>query len=55
LSKIAVKFSDGIIIDDENVETAITDYAKEHNIPTLGYQGENYKEAYSAFYDSIMD
>jgi starch synthase len=55
LSKIAVKFSDGIILDDENVDTAITDYAKEHNIPTLGYQGENYKEAYSAFYDSIMD
>lgn len=55
LTKIAVKFSDGIILDDENVEQTVIDYAHDQNKPTLEYQGDNYKEAYSAFYDSLMD
>ncbi|MBO5749702.1 MAG: glycogen/starch synthase [Bacteroidaceae bacterium] len=55
LSKIAVKFSDGVILDDKDVNSEITDYAKSLNIPLLDYQGENYKEAYSKFYDSLMD
>ena len=55
LSKIAVKFSDGVILDDKDVNSEITDYAKSLNIPLLDYQGEGYKEAYSKFYDSLMD
>lgn len=55
LSKIAVKFSDGVILDDKDVNSEITDYAKSLNIPLLDYQGEEYKEAYSKFYDSLMD
>ena len=55
LSKIAVKFSDGVILDDKDVNSEITDYAKSLNIPLLDYQGEDYKEAYSKFYDSLMD
>ena len=55
LSKIAVKFSDGVILDDKDVNSEITDYAKSLNIPLLDYQGEDYKEAYSKFYDSLMN
>ena len=55
LSKIAVKFSDGVILDDKDVNSEITDYTKSLNIPLLDYQGEDYKEAYSKFYDSLMD
>jgi starch synthase len=55
LSKMAVKFSDGVILDDDSVDAAIIDYAKSLNIPVLDYQGEDYKEAYSSFYESIMD
>ncbi len=55
LSKLAIKFSDGVILDDKNVDPALIDYAALHNIPVLGYQGENYKQAYSDFYNSIME
>lgn len=55
LSKLAVKFSDGVILDDPNVDPAIIDYAKKINLPILEYQGEEYKQAYSDFYNSIMD
>ena len=34
---------------------AIIDYAKKINLPILEYQGEEYKQAYSDFYNSIMD
>ena len=54
LSKLAVKFSDGVILDDPNVDPAIIDYAKKINLPILEYQGEEYKQAYSDFYNSIM-
>jgi starch synthase len=52
---MAVKFSDGVILGDDSVDAAIIDYAKSLNIPVLDYQGEDYKEAYSSFYESIMD
>lgn len=55
LSKLAVKFSDGVILDDQDVDPAIVEYAKSLNIPVLEYQGEEYKQAYSDFYNSVMD
>ncbi len=55
LSQLAVKFSDGVILDDADVNKAIVDYANGQNIPVLDYQGENYKEAYSEFYNSLME
>ena len=50
-----VPVKDGVILDDKDVNSEITDYAKSLNIPLLDYQGEDYKEAYSKFYDSLMD
>ena len=56
LAKIAVKFSDGLILDDNKVSKEITDYAKEIGKPILKAQPEDtYAQAYSDFYDSLMD
>ena len=54
LMKIATKFSDGIIIDTPTVDASVTEYAKSLGVPVLGYQGEDYGQAYSDFYNSIM-
>jgi len=54
LMKMAAKFSDGIILDDPNVDPSIVEYAKSLNIPVLDYQGEDFKDAYSEFYDKVM-
>lgn len=55
LSKLAIKFSDGVILDNEDVAPEVIEYAKSLNVPLLGYQGEDYSKAYSEFYDSVMD
>ena len=56
LAKIAVKFSDGLILDDNKVSKEITNYAKEIGKPILKAQDEDtYAQAYSDFYDSLMD
>ena len=56
LSKIAIKYSDGIILDDQNVSDELVEYAKSLNIPILDYQPEDkYREAYNEFYDTVFD
>lgn len=54
LMKMATKFSDGIILDDPNVDASVVEYAKSKNIPVLDYKGEEFKDAYSEFYDLVM-
>lgn len=54
LMKVAVKYSDGLILDDDNVDASVIEYAKSLNLPVLEYQGEDYAQAYSDFYDSVM-
>jgi len=54
LMKMATKFSDGIILDDPNVDASVIEYAKSKNIPVLDYKGEEFKDAYSEFYDLVM-
>ena len=54
LMKMAAKYSDGIILDDKQVDPSIVGYAKSLNIPVLDFQGEDFKDAYSEFYDQIM-
>lgn len=55
LSKLAIKFSDGVILDDQNVDPDILEYTNSLNIPILKYQGEEYKQAYSDFYNCLME
>lgn len=56
LTKLAVKFSDGVILDDPNVSDEIKAYAGECGKPLLPYQeGDAYKDAYNEFYEKVMD
>lgn len=56
LAKIAVKYSDGLILEDDKVAEAIVSYAKELGRPVLSSQADDkFAEAYSQFYDSLMD
>lgn len=55
LEKIAVKFSDGVIIEDSNVDPSITEYAKSLGLPMLSpVEGDAFKQAYSDFYETLF-
>ena len=53
LGKLAIDYSDGVILADKDVSKTLQKYAKDKNIPTLGFQGEEFGDAYEAFYDQI--
>ncbi len=56
MMKAAIDFSDGIIQGAEKVHPDILAYAKKSNKPFLEYQTkENYINAYSLFYDELVD
>lgn len=55
LQKIAVKYADGVVMDDENVNADVVAYAQSLNLPILPYQSkETMKAAYSEFYEQIV-
>ena len=53
LGKLAINYSDGVVASDADVSKTLMKYAKDKGIPTLGYQGEDFGDAYEAFYDQI--
>lgn len=56
LSKLAIDYSDGLIINSAKVSQSVIDYARTKNIPTLEYVGEGkeaYAEACNQFYDTV--
>jgi len=53
--KLAIKYSDGIIIGNEKINSKVLDYIKSTDKPVLEYQDlEHYIDAYSGFYDSVL-
>lgn len=55
LQKLAIRYSDGVIIDDNKVSKDLLRYVHELEKPLLDLQDENtFAQAYSDFYDSIM-
>ncbi|MEG2337160.1 MAG: glycogen/starch synthase [Bacteroidales bacterium] len=57
LLKMAIDFSDGIIMGDEedNINATLIKHAKKTGKPILPYQGpDNYIEAFDNFYDKIL-
>ena len=55
LEKIGVKFSDGVIIENNDVDPAIIEYAKSLGRPVLPpVEGDTFNEAYSEFYQKIF-
>jgi starch synthase len=55
LSKMALDMSDATILGSQNINKKLINYIKTLKKPVLEYKsGENYIEAYSAFYDEIL-
>ncbi len=50
LCKAAAKWSDGVIIGEESAASIADDV----DVPVLSYQGEEYVDAYSDFYDEVL-
>ncbi len=53
LGKMAIDYSDGIIAAHEKVNNKLLQYASEKGIPALDYPGEDFYEAYEAFYEKL--
>ena len=53
LGKLAIDYSDGVIAAHKNVNKELLKYAKDNNIPTLAYPGEDFAAAYEEFYEKI--
>ena len=54
LYKLAIKYSDGVILHSENIYTELIAYARELGIPVLEYQPiETLTDAINNFYDEI--
>jgi starch synthase len=54
--KLAIQYSDGIILADENINKNIISYINENNKKVLAYyDSENYIDTYAEFYESIIE
>ena len=53
LGKLAIDYSDGVIAAHKNVNKELLKYAKTNKTPTLAYPGEDFADAYEAFYEMI--
>lgn len=55
LMKVAIDYSDALIVGSENIPEELQDYLKNCNKPLLNYHGpETFAEAYSEFYNSTL-
>jgi len=55
ISKLAIKYSDGIIIGSEQINGEINEYLKSISKPVLSYKNETeYIDAYNDFYDKLL-
>ncbi len=56
LNKFAIDYSDAIVFGSEKINDEIRAYAEASKKPLLGYQNrEEYVDAYSDFYDSLLE
>ena len=54
LEKMAIKYSDGVIVNSERTPQELIDYTKEVKLPLLDFQpAETYTDACSDFYDTV--
>jgi starch synthase len=53
LGKLAIDYSDGIIEADKEVNADLLKYAESNSKPILRYPGEEFGDAYEAFYDQL--
>lgn len=53
LAKLALSYSDGVILHTENVAQEVLDFIKTNNIPCLPYEGSFDVDKYSDFYKTL--
>lgn len=58
LAKTAIRYSDGIIFGDENLDPEVVEYCKKLSLPVLPFKGKSiedgsYIEEYNHFYDQL--
>jgi starch synthase len=55
VSKLAIKYSDAVIIGSEDINGELAKYIKTINKPVLPYKDETiYIDAYNEFYDKLL-
>jgi starch synthase len=55
VSKLAIKYSDAVIVGSEDINTELSKYLKTVNKPVLSFQDEEkYIDAYNDFYDKLL-
>ncbi len=59
LAKLAVQYSDGVILADENVDPALVQHCRQSGLPLLDYEAKSfadgiYMDRYNAFYDNLL-
>lgn len=55
LGRLAIDYSDGIIEADNNVSPDLLKYAEDSNKPLLRYAGNDFADAYEAFYQQLVE
>lgn len=55
LGKLALDYSDGVVVASEAVNTELLDYARQHSLPILEYPGEDYIQAYTDFINKVSE
>ncbi len=54
LMKLALKYSNGAVLEENNINPEITDYIKKLKIPVLEATNENYIDEHNQFYDKLL-
>lgn len=56
LTKLAIRWADGVVLNSENVDQTLVDYAQSLNKPLLEYKtGAEYADACSVFYNQLHE
>ena len=53
LSKLAIAYSDGVVVADKEINKDLISFATGKQIPVLDYQ-EDFADAYEAFYEQLF-
>ena len=51
--KLAIDNSDAVVEAEDGANPELIEYAKSKGLPVLAYLGEDYTEAYKAFYEAL--
>jgi starch synthase len=55
LTKLAVNFADAVVKVDTNIDPEVQKHIKKSGKPVLEHSEENYMDAYSDFYDEVLE